>query len=1557
MQMLHLRRLTSTWLWLVIIVASVGLTHSASAATGLKRFAFQGVVTSLPDGVYDMDVQITGGKTPFTTSVTGVQVTNGVFSILIDASRVDINNASELSQDSFYSASGAPNVVANVTVKNGAGGVIDQFSGLPMTSVPSAYVAHTALGLAPEVIIPSTQISGLVNSAANATNFTGALSGDVSGNQSTTSVDKIKGLGVPTSGGATDGGKYLRLNGAGTAFIYDTVSGGGSYSNGTGLTLTGSVFAVDSGTSANKIVQLDGNGKIPSSILTNTELVTTSGGKILSSNIDATSIPNNTINSSHITDGSIGAADLALSGVSTQHLAPNSITSVQLATNSITDSKIADVGAGKINTGTLANARLPSAIDVANVAAGSFDVKSGTSVAGSISFKEPTTYSGGQTLTLKLADADLATNLVWNLPATAPSANNQLLKFDNTTNTFYWDNDAGAGGGVTGPGAVTAVDQLVRWTGTTGSSVKGSPVSISDAGDVSGIGTLNATTAHFTGLAANGVVVLDGSSNLQSAVRGNLAGMDTISISGGNGSVIGSGTNISISTASGSSNGILTQTDWQNFNGKADQANVVAKIGDTMTGGLGLPSIMFTGLPAIDMGAARFMRTESTGELAFGKNAGNAAGIGAYSTFIGAQAGYQNDSSSGWYNTSVGYLSGYGATTAQHNANFGMSAGYLATGSRNTFVGSSAGKNSSTGSDNVAVGSFAGSSLAGAQAATLVGGSSNVLSNAAFGTAIGHSAVVAANSAIQLGAGQNNAPDSLQFYGWNFLTKDGAAKFSQLALTPPGTVGEIKLADNDGTTNYVALKAPATLGANVAWTLPALDGVSGQVLGTNGAGLLMWQAGGGGGGGAGLAKTGDTMTGALGLDYAGVVTNRIAYVNSNRQLVTSSLVSPSELDFLSGVTASLTKMNSFSAAEAGFLAGVTSSIGSKLNLVSAPEVANLIGTTASVQGQLNAKLNLAGGALTGQLVLVDGSAATPSLSFVSDASQNTGIYRSAEDELALTTGGTRQFYVNTMGVWADSPLWLKNQQEIRLLENTGNGTEAIALKAPASVPANITFTLPSTTGSNGQVLQTDGTGVLSWAAPPSIGMMGGVAKAGDTMTGSLDLGTTNLKMRNAIVWRNIGLNNTLVGVSAGIGLTSGDSNVMLGDFAGSGIAGASNRNVFIGYQTGFGASGVNNTLLGWQAGLSLGNGSYNVVIGDGAGTSLTTGGNSVIIGSSAGASSNGNDTVIIGGNATGTGNQSVAVGSSAIINGGSAVAIGIAARGNGNYSVGLGAAAQANASSAVQIGRGTNATVESLQFLGWNFLKKNGDATFNNVESKSVLAGVTTGTDSTGAVLVVQSGQGTGAAAPSAIEFKTPNSGSSGTTTQSVSTKMIIKGGNVGIGTTTPSSTHDLTVQNAALAAQWVAATDGSPSTPGFQWSSDSDTGLFKPATNEVGITSDGTEIAKFTPTGMILGGGSGVLKKIVKTNMSFSSFGFGGSVTAGSCQVSTGQVSMGGVSNNGNWFLQAALDTDQSYSGLTVTPIITSSGSNYIKIVVCNYSGTSFTPSGSVYIIATQVN
>lgn len=53
---------------------------------------------------------------------------------------------------------------------------------------------------------------------------------------------------------------------------------------------------------------------------------------------------------------------------------------------------------------------------------------------------------------------------------------------------------------------------------------------------------------------------------------------------------------------------------------------------------------------------------------------------------------------------------------------------------------------------------------------------------------------------------------------------------------------------------------------------------------------------------------------------------------------------------------------------------------------------------------------------------------------------------------------------------------------IRLYEDTDNGTNYVGFQAPANIASNVTWTLPSTDGTNGQAIITNGSGTLSFGS-------------------------------------------------------------------------------------------------------------------------------------------------------------------------------------------------------------------------------------------------------------------------------------------------------------------------------------------------------------------------------------------------------------------------------------------------------------------------------------------
>ena len=110
-----------------------------------------------------------------------------------------------------------------------------------------------------------------------------------------------------------------------------------------------------------------------------------------------------------------------------------------------------------------------------------------------------------------------------------------------------------------------------------------------------------------------------------------------------------------------------------------------------------------------------------------------------------------------------------------------------------------------------------------------------------------------------------------------------------------------------------------------------------------------------------------------------------------------------------------------------------------------------------------------------------------------------------------------------------------NGGAIKFNEGTNNGSNFIALKAPNSVGTSVTFTLPSSDGSDGHVLVTDGSGNLSFSAPASSSFTlaadsgsSDTFNTGETLTIAGDTGITTTVSNNQI---SIDLDDT--SVSAG----------------------------------------------------------------------------------------------------------------------------------------------------------------------------------------------------------------------------------------------------------------------------------------------------------------------------------------------------------------------------------------------------------------------------------------
>ncbi len=96
-------------------------------------------------------------------------------------------------------------------------------------------------------------------------------------------------------------------------------------------------------------------------------------------------------------------------------------------------------------------------------------------------------------------------------------------------------------------------------------------------------------------------------------------------------------------------------------------------------------------------------------------------------------------------------------------------------------------------------------------------------------------------------------------------------------------------------------------------------------------------------------------------------------------------------------------------------------------------------------------------------------------------------------------------------------LSLVDRANIRFYETTANGNNYLGLQAPASVAADVTWTLPGTDGTNGQFLQTNGSGTLNWSTVETDNIAEGDSSVTVTDTGTD--GTITLRTGGTDRWK------------------------------------------------------------------------------------------------------------------------------------------------------------------------------------------------------------------------------------------------------------------------------------------------------------------------------------------------------------------------------------------------------------------------------------------------------
>ncbi len=244
------------------------------------------------------------------------------------------------------------------------------------------------------------------------------------------------------------------------------------------------------------------------------------------------------------------------------------------------------------------------------------------------------------------------------------------------------------------------------------------------------------------------------------------------------------------------------------------------------------------------------------------------------------------------------------------------------------------------------------------------------------------------------------------------------------------------------------------------------------------------------------------------------------------------------------------------------------------------------------------------------------------------------------------------------------------------IENSNSNTPLIygdfandSLKIYGTLSVGDEFSFPAADGGANQLLQTNGSGALSWVNPSSGDIIFDadndtkiqVEEGTDEDIIRFDVGNSevmrihdnsriNITNGNQSVYIGsasgssitFGLQNSFLGHEAGANNSSGGGNTFLGYRAGY-VNATTSSNTFIGALSGdANNAGTQNTFLGMQSGSANSSGSHNTFLGKNAGRINSTGDNNTFIGNDAGNVINGDGNVFLGayaGSSLGTGDN------------------------------------------------------------------------------------------------------------------------------------------------------------------------------------------------------------------------------------------------------------------------------------------------------------------------------
>lgn len=300
--------------------------------------------------------------------------------------------------------------------------------------------------------------------------------------------------------------------------------------------------------------------------------------------------------------------------------------------------------------------------------------------------------------------------------------------------------------------------------------------------------------------------------------------------------------------------------------------------------------------------------------------------------------------------------------------------------------------------------------------------------------------------------GSNNDDDLV------FSTRGSNVMNERLRLTSTGNTqvaGALTL--KGSVSGLTGFQAAATAGATI-WTLPMSDGTSGQVLSTNGAGTLSW-----------VSATSSSVWSESGSD---------AYRSSGRVgMGTSSPTARLDVDGQGAGTTAVKIANSSNGTGLSLSTGSGSAIvsssasGFGIQATSGNRAVNAIGSNGGYGVYSAAAPNSGTQFGVGIFTSLSGANVGYALQATNNSATGWGVY---------SDGNSPNYFKGKVGVNTVAP---QGQLDVKGTLVMSGATSGFAGFQAAATAGSTVWTLPTADGANGQILSTNGSGILSWTTP------------------------------------------------------------------------------------------------------------------------------------------------------------------------------------------------------------------------------------------------------------------------------------------------------------------------------------------------------------------------------------------------------------------------------------------------------------------------------------------